>query len=218
MTNFSVVKGNIVNMKVDAIVNAANTSLLGGEGVDGAIHAAAGTELLSCCRRIGGCKTGDAVITPGFKLDAKYIIHTVGPVWNNGLTNEAELLRQCYIKSLDLAVEYNCKTVAFPSISTGAYRYPLAKAAELAINTILEYLEQDTCLEDVKLVCFDSRSPPLPPGHPRGCPLGTQQSQSYPHVAPAALEPKGTFLQVMTGRGPCPTPHEPQSPGVPFSR
>ena len=102
MTNFSVVKGNIVNMKVDAIVNAANTSLLGGEGVDGAIHSAAGTELLSCCRRIGGCKTGDAVITPGFKLDAKYIIHTVGPVWNNGLTNEAELLRQCYIKSLDL--------------------------------------------------------------------------------------------------------------------
>ena len=155
MTNFSVVKGNIVNMKVDAIVNAANTSLMGGEGVDGAIHAAAGAELLCCCRRIGGCKTGDAVITPGFKLDAKYIIHTVGPVWNNGLTNEAELLRQCYIKSLDLAVEYNCKTVAFPSISTGAYRYPLAKAAELAINTILEYLEQDTCLEDVKLVCFD---------------------------------------------------------------
>ena len=155
MTNFSVVKGNIVNMKVDAIVNAANTSLMGGEGVDGAIHAAAGAELLSGCRRIGGCKTGDAVITPGFKLDAKYIIHTVGPVWNNGLTNEAELLRQCYIKSLDLAVEYNCKTVAFPSISTGAYRYPLAKAAELAINTILEYLEQDTCLEDVKLVCFD---------------------------------------------------------------
>ena len=155
MTNFSVVKGNIVNMKVDAIVNAANTSLLGGDGVDGAIHAAAGTELLSCCRRIGGCKTGDAVITPGFKLDAKYIIHTVGPVWNNGLTNEAELLRQCYIKSLDLAVEYNCRTVAFPSISTGAYRYPLAKAAEIAINTILEYLEQDTCLEDVKLVCFD---------------------------------------------------------------
>ena len=155
MTNFSVVKGNIVNMKVDAIVNAANTSLLGGDGVDGAIHAAAGTELLSCCIRIGGCKTGDAVITPGFKLDAKYIIPTVGPVWNNGLTNEAELLRQCYIKSLDLAVEYNCKTVAFPSISTGAYRYPLAKAAEIAINTILEYLEQDTCLEDVKLVCFD---------------------------------------------------------------
>ena len=155
MTNFSVVKGNIVNMKVDAIVNAANTSLLGGDGVDGAIHRAAGTELLSCCRRIGGCKTGDAVITPGFKLDAKYIIHTVGPVWNNGLTNEAELLRQCYIKSLDLAVEYNCKTVAFPSMSAGAYRYPLAKAAEIAINTILEYLEQDTCLEEVSMVCFD---------------------------------------------------------------
>ena len=158
MTNFSVVKGNIVNMKVDAIVNAANTSLLGGEGVDGAIHAAAGAELISCCRRIGGCKTGEAVITPGFKLDAKYIIHTVGPVWNNGLTNEAELLRQCYIKSLDLAVEYNCKTVCFPSISTGAYRFPLAKAAEIAINTILEYLEQDTCLEDVRMVCFDDKT------------------------------------------------------------
>ncbi len=155
MSNFSVIKGNIVNMKVDAIVNAANTSLLGGDGVDGAIHRAAGAELLSCCRRIGGCKTGDAVITPGFKLDAKYIIHTVGPVWNNGLTNEEELLRQCYKKSLDLAVEYNCRTVAFPSISTGAYRFPLAKAAEIAINTILEYLEQDTCIEDVYMVCFD---------------------------------------------------------------
>ena len=155
MSNFSVVKGNIVNMKVDAIVNATNTSLMGGDGIDGAIHRAAGAELISCCRKIGGCKTGEAVITPGFKLDAKYIIHTVGPVWNNGLTNEAELLRQCYIKCLDLAVEYNCRTVVFPSISTGANRFPLAKAAEIAINTIIEYLEQDTCLEDVKIVCFD---------------------------------------------------------------
>ena len=155
MSNFSVVKGNIVNMKVDAIVNATNTSLMGGDGIAGAIHRAAGAELISCCRKIGGCKTGEAVITPGFKLDAKYIIHTVGPVWNNGLTNEAELLRQCYIKCLDLAVEYNCRTVVFPSISTGANRFPLAKAAEIAINTIIEYLEQDTCLEDVKIVCFD---------------------------------------------------------------
>ena len=155
MSNFSVVKGNIVNMKVDAIVNATNTSLMGGDGIDGAIHRAAGAKLISCCRKIGGCKTGEAVITPGFKLDAKYIIHTVGPVWNNGLTNEAELLRQCYIKCLDLAVEYNCRTVVFPSISTGANRFPLAKAAEIAINTIIEYLEQDTCLEDVKIVCFD---------------------------------------------------------------
>ena len=155
MSNFSVIKGNIVNMKVDAIVNAANTSLMGGDGVDGAIHRAAGAELLSCCRRIGGCKTGDAVITPGFKLDAKYIIHTVGPVWNNGLTNEEELLCQCYLKSLNLAVEYNCRTVAFPSISTGAYRFPLARAAELAIKTILTFLEQDTCIEEVYMVCFD---------------------------------------------------------------
>ena len=155
MSNFSVVKGNIVNMKVDAIVNATNTSLIGGDGIDGAIHRAAGAELISCCRKIGGCKTGEAVITPGFKLDAKYIIHTVGPVSNNGLTNEAELLRQCYVKCLDLAVEYNCRTVVFPSISTGANRFPLAKAAEIAINTIIEYLEQDTCLEDVKIVCFD---------------------------------------------------------------
>ena len=155
MSNFSVVKGNIVNMKVDAIVNATNTSLIGGDGIDGAIHRAAGAELISCCRKLGGCKTGEAVITPGFKLDAKYIIHTVGPVWNNGLTNEAELLRQCYVKCLDLAVEYNCKAVVFPSISTGANRFPLAKAAEIAINTIIEYLEQDTCLEDVKIVCFD---------------------------------------------------------------
>ena len=131
MSNFSVVKGNIVNMKVDAIVNATNTSLIGGDGIDGAIHRAAGAELISCCRKLGGCKTGEAVITPGFKLDAKYIIHT------------------------DLAVEYNCKTVVFPSISTGANRFPLAKAAEIAINTIIEYLEQDTCLEDVKIVCFD---------------------------------------------------------------
>lgn len=155
MSNFSVIKGNIVNMKVDAIVNAANTSLLGGDGVDGAIHRAAGAELISCCRRIGPIKTGEAVITPGFKLDAKYIIHVVGPMWNNGLSNEEELLVQCYLKALNLAVEYNCRTVAFPSISTGAYRFPLPRAAELAIKTILTFLEEDTCIEDVYMVCFD---------------------------------------------------------------
>lgn len=155
MSNFSVIKGNIVNLKVDAIVNATNTSLTGGDGVDGAIERAAGAELISCCRRIGGCKTGEAVITPGFKLDAKYIIHTVGPVWNNGLTGEEETLCQCYLKALNLAVEYNCRSVAFPSISTGANRFPLARGAELAVKTILSFLENDTCIEEVCLVCFD---------------------------------------------------------------
>jgi len=155
MANFTVIRGNIVNQKVDAIVNAANTSLMGGEGVDGAIHNAAGAELISYCRKLGGCKTGDAVITPGFKLDAKYIIHTVGPVWNNGLCNEEELLCQCYLKSLNLAAENGCRSVAFPSISTGAYRFPLARAAEIAVETILKFLENDTCIEDVYMVCFD---------------------------------------------------------------
>ena len=153
---FKIIRNDITKVRADAIVNTANPEPFFDRGTDQAIYQAAGKEkLLSERKKIGRIAAGEVAVTPAFNLHAKYIIHTVGPVWNNGLTNEAELLRQCYIKSLDLAVEYNCKTVAFPSISTGAYRYPLAKAAEIAINTILEYLEQDTCLEDVKLVCFD---------------------------------------------------------------
>lgn len=155
MAKLTVIRGNIVNQKVDAIVNAANTSLMGGDGVDGAIHRAAGAELLSYCRKMGGCKTGEAVITPGFKLDAKYIIHTVGPVWNNGLCDEERMLCKCYLNSLNLAVENNCRTVAFPSISTGAYRFPLARGAEIAVETILKFLESETCVEEVYMVCFD---------------------------------------------------------------
>ncbi len=158
MSNFTVIKGNIVDMKVDAIVNAANTSLMGDEGVDGYIHRAAGAELVSCCRRIGTCKTGEAVITPGFKLDAKYIIHAVGPIWNRGLNNEEELLCRAYLSALNLAVEYNCRSVAFPSLSTGAYRFPLDQAAPIAVKTILSFLENDTCIEDVYMVCFDAKT------------------------------------------------------------
>ena len=158
MSNFSVVKGNIVNMKVDAIVNATNTSLMGGDGIDGAIHRAAGAELISCCRKIGGCKTGEAKITKGYKLPAKYVIHTPGPVWHGGGRHEAELLRSCYRNCLVLASENGCKTVDFPSISTGVYAFPLDKAAPIAINAIAEYLSEHPEIERVRMVCFDDRT------------------------------------------------------------
>ncbi|OQA87284.1 MAG: O-acetyl-ADP-ribose deacetylase [Lentisphaerae bacterium ADurb.Bin242] len=130
---------DITALAVDAIVNAANCSLLGGGGVDGAIHRAAGPELLKACRPLGGCKTGEARITPGFRLSAKYVIHTPGPVWHGGNHREPELLRNCYRNSLELANGRQCRTVAFPGISTGVYSYPLRAASEIAVKTVSEW-------------------------------------------------------------------------------
>lgn len=149
------VQGDITLMDVDAIVNAANNSLLGGGGVDGAIHRAAGPQLLESCRQIGGCATGDAVITPGFRLKARYVIHTVGPVWRGGQHNEPSLLASCYLKSLQLAASKHLKSVAFPNISTGVYGYPKKEAAQIAISTVLEFLKQNMMPEVVWFVCFD---------------------------------------------------------------
>ena len=140
-----VLKGDITTQKVDAIVNAANTSLLGGGGVDGAIHREGGPQILEDCRKIvakqGGCKVGEAVITVAGKLSAKYVIHTVGKVWNSGSNDEAQKLANCYTNSLILAVEYNCKTIAFPNISTGVYDFPKEKAATIAVETVSEFLK-----------------------------------------------------------------------------
>ncbi len=140
MAKIEIIQGDITKQSVDAIVNAANCSLLGGGGVDGAIHRAAGPELLAECRTLGGCKTGEAKITRGYKLPAKYVIHTPGPVWHGGNKDEADKLRSCYRNCLVLASENGCKTVDFPSISTGVYHFPLEKASEIAIKTIAEYL------------------------------------------------------------------------------
>ena len=157
MPKIEAVQGDITQQTVDAIVNAANTTLLGGGGVDGAIHRAAGPELLEECRRIGGCPTGEARITKGYRLGAEHVIHTVGPVWSGGKRREAELLRGCYVNSLKLANEHGIKSIAFPSISTGAYRYPIEQAARIAVDTVRAALERPTSVELVRFVCF-SRS------------------------------------------------------------
>lgn len=153
-----IIQGDITKQAVDAIVNAANCSLLGGGGVDGAIHRAAGRELLEECRTLGGCKTGEAKITKGYKLPASYVIHTPGPVWHGGGRNEPELLSSCYRSCLELASENGCKTVDFPSISTGVYHFPLELASEIAIKTISEYLTVHPEIERVRMVCFDART------------------------------------------------------------
>lgn len=155
MERFSIIKGDIVKAKTDAIVNAANTSLLGGGGVDGAIHRAAGRELLEECETLGGCKTGEAKITRGYKLKAKYVIHTPGPIWRGGKWDEEELLANCYRNSLALAKENGIKTIAFPSISTGVYRFPVQLAAEIAVREIMTYLSDNPDMEQVTMVCFD---------------------------------------------------------------
>ncbi|MCM8791270.1 MAG: O-acetyl-ADP-ribose deacetylase [Candidatus Omnitrophica bacterium] len=137
------IKGDITKVKVDAIVNAANTTLLGGGGVDGATHRAAGPGLLEECKRLGGCPTGQAKITAGYNLPARYVIHTVGPVWHGGRSGEEGLLESCYRNSLELAAKNGLRTIAFPSISTGAYRFPIEKAAEIAIKTVKTFLRQN---------------------------------------------------------------------------
>ena len=147
--------GDITRLRVDAIVNAANPSLLGGGGVDGAIHRAAGPELKEYCRKCGGARSGEAKISPGFRLPAKYIIHAVGPVWHGGQNNEAEILRNAYLNSLRLASEYGIKTIAFPNISTGVYGFPKKEAAKIAIETVKDYLSEHPEIEKVIFAVFD---------------------------------------------------------------
>ncbi len=158
MDRIFIVKGDIVRAKTDAIVNAANTSLLGGGGVDGAIHRAAGKELLQECEKLGGCKCGEAKITAGYKLSAKYVIHTPGPIWRGGDKGEDALLRSCYRSCLQLAVENGIKTISFPSISTGVYRFPVERAAKIALEEISRFLKGNKSIEKVQMVCFDTAS------------------------------------------------------------
>ena len=158
LDRIEIIKGDITKLKVDAIVNAANSSLLGGGGVDGAIHSAAGPRLLEECKELNGCKTGEAKITKGYNLPAKFVIHTVGPVWSGGNNDEDELLRNCYINSLILAKQNQIKTLAFPAISTGVYRFPLDRAAKIAISTVKDFLSNDDSLEKVVFICFDENT------------------------------------------------------------
>jgi len=151
-TRIDIVRGDITKLDVDAIVNAANTTLLGGGGVDGAIHRAAGPELLAECRTLGGCEAGEAKITRGYKLPARFVIHTVGPVWSGGDRGEAEVLASCYRNSLRLAVENGIKTIAFPAISCGAYRYPIREAARIALETTREFIATTTKIDKVIFV------------------------------------------------------------------
>jgi O-acetyl-ADP-ribose deacetylase (regulator of RNase III) len=154
MTKLRAIQGDITKLTVDVIVDAANSSLLGGGGVDGAIHRKAGSQLLEDCRKLNGCKTGQAKITLGYKLPARYVIHTVGPVYRDGTRGEEELLVACYRNSLQLAVEKGLKTVAFPAISTGAYRYPLRAAAEVAVRTARAFVTKEPALSEVIFCCF----------------------------------------------------------------
>ena len=158
MGKLEIITGDITEQDVDAIVNAANCSLLGGGGVDGAIHRAAGPELLAECRTLHGCETGKAKITKGYRLKARYVIHTPGPVWHGGGHGEEALLASCYRSCMALAAENDCKTVDFPSISTGVYHFPLEKASKIAVDTITACLEEYPAIERVRMVCFNQHT------------------------------------------------------------
>jgi O-acetyl-ADP-ribose deacetylase len=154
----SIIIGDITKQETEAIVNAANTSLLGGGGVDGAIHRTAGPELLEECKTLNGCPTGEAKITKGYNLKAKYVIHTVGPVWNGGKYKEEDKLANCYRNSLSLAVKNKIKSISFPSISTGVYRFPVDKASKIALLEINNFLKEDKSLQNVIIVCYDKNT------------------------------------------------------------
>ena len=156
--NILLVKGDITKMNADAIVNAANSKLAGGGGVDGAIHRAAGPELLRECQTLNGCPTGLAKITKAYNLPCKFVIHTVGPVWRGGNANEAELLKSCYLTSLEIANSQNLKSIAFPNISTGIYGFPKENAAEIAVNAVRQVLINSKSLEQISFVCFDNEN------------------------------------------------------------
>lgn len=158
MGQIKVIKGDITRVKVDAIVNAANTTLMGGGGVDGAIHRAAGPALYAACEKFHGCPTGEARITGAFNLPAQFIIHTPGPIWRGGMNGEDQLLANSYRNSLQLADQHLCRTIAFPSISTGVYAFPLDRAAKIAITTIKEFLATATYVDQVTMVCFDDQT------------------------------------------------------------
>ncbi len=157
MTRITAIQADITTLQVGAIVSAANSSLLGGGGVDGAIHRAAGRELLTKCRDLRGCKTGEAKITLGYRLPARHVIHTAGPIWKGGVSNEAALLAACYRNSLLLAQQHNLRSIAFPSISTGVYSYPLDEAAQIAVTTVRDFIAEHAVPEQVIFCCFSAR-------------------------------------------------------------